>query len=1004
MPLSGKNIFATQRATVVAIAIVTVITALASVVFYRQNLAIIDARDWVNHSYEVKVHIQDLLARERDAISGARIYMYTNDQTFLANYNDAMRSAALSSPMEEKRPSIAEEMSFLRRATADNQDQQVVLDRVEEANRDIRDYLSAALAQYKAKPEHTLADLDPRPVRQHLDKLRSLLQQMTDKENELLAQRNHQDIKSIRRNNSLIFTCIGIFYILLVLSVWIYQRMSRMAQLALLRYTQQLKLSEEDLKVQQEELQTSKEAIEASNAELEEQNEQIRNQARELRQSQSLLEEKASELEQASRYKTEFLANMSHELRTPLNSLLILSRSLAANEEGNLTPDQAEEASIIYNDGIELLNLINDILDLSKVEAGKMTVLPDTVAVDGIVDRLRQTFAALAREKKIAFPITVADTIPGTLYTDTHRVEQILKNLLSNAFKFTQTGSVTLRVGPAKEALPQGTASFPDDVVAFSVIDTGIGIDTSRFDDIFQAFQQAEGSTDRQYGGTGLGLTIARKLAQVMGGDICVESEKGKGSIFTLVLPPRMADMPADMHSPAASPLSLSLALPPGNAKRDQHHSSPAENEAPALGRAALEAFIPDDRRIITNSDSVLLIVEDDKAFAAILMKIARQRGFKCVVAGSGRSALVLAEEMHISAIILDLKLPDIDGIQVLEQLKRDLQLRPIPVHIISAMESVDEALRRGAVGFLTKPAAQEGIEEVLGRLKSMLAPGMKRILVVEDGKQNQVAIRYLLEKHDTIIVLADTGADGLAKLNDGAYDCVILDLRLPDFSGFEWLERAERALTPLRLPPVIVYTAVDLNEDEVARLRRFTDSIIIKGTKSPERLLDEVSLFLHSVESSLTAQQRDMIRARHDPNRDFSERTILLVDDDMRNTFALSRELKKHGLSVVIADNGQMALDRLAADKSIELAIMDIMMPVMDGYATMRAIRQDPARAQMPIIALTARAMPQEQAKCIEAGANDYLTKPIDIDRLLTLLRVWLLWPGDAQPTKRRS
>ncbi len=513
--------------------------------------------------------------------------------------------------------------------------------------------------------------------------------------------------------------------------------------------------------------------------------------------------------------------------------------------------------------------------------------------------------------------------------------------------------------------------------IAFSVIDTGIGIETSRLKDIFEAFQQEDGSIDRHYGGTGLGLTIARKFAYLLGGEIHVASQKGKGSAFTLALPVELARQTTE----------------DAKVVQADFPAKTARTELKVMPRMSMAEFIADDRKNIGDKDKVLLIIEDDKNFATTLMKIARKRGYKCLAAGDGKTGLLLAMEEPVNAIILDLKLPDIDGMQVLDQLKHDLASRHIPVHIISGRsEGTDVvSLRKGAIGYLTKPVAKEGIESAFARIETLLEAEMKHILVVEDDKRNQVAIQNLLKKKDIHLTLAGTGAAALGYLQTNHFDCVILDLRLPDMSGFEWLERAEKESDDNGLPPVIVYTAKELTEEENRQLNRYTGSIIIKGAKSPERLLDEVTLFLHSVESTLSKDQREMIRMQHDPDKVLQARTVLLTDDDLRNTFALSKLLKKHGMNVVIADNGQMALEKLEEDKSIDLVIMDIMMPVMDGYQAMQEIRAQKAHQNLPIIALTARAMPEEQEKCMAAGANDYLTKPVDVERLLTLLRVWL-------------
>jgi CheY-like chemotaxis protein/signal transduction histidine kinase/HAMP domain-containing protein len=708
---------------------------------------------------------------------------------------------------------------------------------------------------------------------------------------------------------------------------------------------EELQRNEEELKTQQEELQVSNEEMEEKTRALEEQNTQIKQQSLALVESSRQMQEKAAELERANTYKSEFLANMSHELRTPLNSLLILANCLAANEEGNLTAEQVEEAQIIHNGGLELLELINDILDLSKVEAGKISLLPEDVRLDGVVKRLEKQFTPIARQSGVELVIRMQERLPVTLHTDAQRVEQILKNLLANAFKFTSAGSVTLQVHRA-----------PNGMVAFSVIDTGIGIDAEKFKDIFEAFQQEDGSIDRQYGGTGLGLTIARKFAHMLGGEIQIQSTKGTGSTFTLFLPVA--------HNAAIAP--------------------PAPAEEP-----------PEPSPPPADHDKTLLIIEDDVHFASTLAKIAGKRGYNCLTAPDGRSGLLMAAKHPVTAIVLDLKLPDIDGMQILEQLKQSLHTRHIPVHIVSGYDKKDNPLHKGAIGYLTKPLTQADIDTVFGKIETILQLKPRKLLVVEDDAGTQTAIHTLLKKNDIDITIASTGAIALAHVASAAYDCIILDLQLPDMTGFEWLAMLE-SHSPAA-PPVIVYTARELSEDEHRRLRSYTGSIVIKGAHASERLLDEVTLFLHSVESSLSPEQQDIIRMQHNPDQALQGRTLLLVDDDLRNTFALSKVLKKHGLTIIIADNGEMALEKLKSESAIELVIMDIMMPVMDGYQAIREIRARPEFQHLPVIALTARAMPEEQEKCMECGANDYLTKPVDLERLLTLMRVWLFRRGVA-------
>lgn len=734
--------------------------------------------------------------------------------------------------------------------------------------------------------------------------------------------------------------------------------------------TRNLQESQARLEQQQEELEASNEEMEEKAKALEEQNAKILKQTYELDENRRTIESKAKELELSNKYKSEFLANMSHELRTPLNSLLILARGLAANEDGNLTQEQVEEAQVIHNGGLELLSLINDILDLSKVEAGKLNIVLEDVEPGGIAKKMTRQFEPVAKETHLNFNVNVASDLPATIHTDSQRVEQILKNLLSNAFKFTQEGCVALDIRRDQNK-----------TIVFSVTDTGIGIDESKLKDIFEAFQQEDGSIDRHYGGTGLGLTIARKFARMLGGEIHVSSQKGRGSVFSLILP---------ITATEAEQLSRKDASLPA-------HVVPANDPEPVklkdMPRTFIREFIADDRKSITAKDKTLLVVEDDRTFAETLMRIARKRGYKCLAAGDGKSAMLLASELPVSAVILDLKLPDIDGLSVLDQLKHDLHTRHIPVHIITGRENPDALapLRKGAIGYLTKPVQVEDIDNVFEKIEDLLQSNDKNVLVIEDDKKSQAAILSLLKKKDMDITFATTGEMGLKQVGKKRFDCVVLDLRLPDMTGFDWLEAVEKQTDESNIPPVVVYTAQDLSEEENRRLNRYTGSIVIKGANSSDRLLDEVTLFLHSVESTLSKDQQAVIRMQHDPDKLLQGRTVLLVDDDLRNTFAMSKLLKKRGMNVIVADNGQMALERLREEKDIELVIMDIMMPIMDGYQAMREIRKQKALLDMPIIALTARAMPEEQEKCMEAGANDYLVKPVDIERLLTLIRVWL-------------
>ena len=1012
--------FLIRHATAIAIGTVTLLMLLAALMFWRQEEASTEAKGWLVHTYEVIGHTESLLSKLEDAETGQQAYLLTGSQEYLERYQDALRDApargaasvsqqhramepgadTLGTDTQKNDPvlgpgvvntslqrhrSIKQELTYIRSLTADNPVQQSNLDEMDDVTQKLLDYLASTIQARQNRDATTAAvPLDIHRGKELMDHARTMVRIMESEENHLLALRTEADEINTQHSKWMTFSGVALFYGAMVLSIALYQSSRARAAVQMLGYTQELEKSEEELKMQQEELKASNEEIEASNEELEEktkaleeQNAQIQQQSEELSESKRLIEEKANEVGRASKYKSEFLANMSHELRTPLNSLLILAKLLASNEEGNLTDEQVEEARVIHNGGLELLGLINDILDLSKVEAGKLTVTAEDVALDGIVGRLRQQFSPVSKEKGVEFPVSVSVDLPATLHTDAQRVEQILKNLLSNAFKFTEQGSVTLEVRrPDAKGELQRSSLDSKNAIAFSVIDTGIGIEPSKFKDIFEAFQQEDGSIDRHYGGTGLGLTIARKFAHMLGGEIHVASQKGQGSRFTLVLPVKFACAETE-ERPTASMDSM---------------SEGARTALKTMPKTWVAEFIADDRNNIGDKDKVLLIVEDDPAFAATLMKIARKRGYKCLAAGDGKTGLVLAAEQPVTAILLDLKLPDIDGMHVLDQLKHDLRTRHIPVHIVSGCEEGGAApLRKGAIGYLTKPVEKEAIDGALSKIEALLQSEVKQVLVIEDDENTQVAVQNLLRKKDIHITVAGQGTAALKLLEDTKFDCVILDLQLPDMTGFEWLERMEMVAGESWTPPVIIYTARELTEKENRQLSRYTGSIVIKGARSPERLLDEVTLFLHSVESTLSGDQKEILRMQHNPDKVLQGRTLLLVDDDLRNTFALSKLLKKHGMNILIADNGQMALERLKENQSIELIIMDIMMPVMDGYQAMREIRAQKTLKDVPIIALTARAMPEEQEKCMAAGANDYLTKPVDIERLLTLLRVLL-------------
>jgi CheY-like chemotaxis protein/CHASE3 domain sensor protein len=741
--------------------------------------------------------------------------------------------------------------------------------------------------------------------------------------------------------------------------------------------TNMLKRSEKKLKIQSEELQAINEEMEVKTSHLEIQKTDIEIQNKLIQISKQEIEIKANELELASRYKSEFLANMSHELRTPLNSLLILSKSLANNEEQNLTEDQIESAKVIYSGGLDLLALINDILDLSKVEAGKLDIQTEEIQLDSILLSVRNQFNHVAKEKGVQFILERADNLPESIRTDGQRAQQILKNLLSNAFKFTREGTITLRLERPEQSIKfHNKALTIEQSIALIVRDTGIGIPFNKQKAIFEAFQQADGSTSRRYGGTGLGLTISRELAKLLNGEIQLESREGEGSSFTLFLP---------INEIEQTSIDTSLAL------QEQSFETPERSRSEII---PVKVFIADDRDELEANGKekakVVLIIEDDRNFAKVLMELSRKKGFKCIVSGDGFSGMQLAKQYIPSAILLDLGLPDMNGLKVLDHIKYNNETRHIPVHIISGNEDSADSLKRGAIGFLAKPISSEDIDIVFARIDDSLSERIKQVLVVEDDVNNQKAIYQLLKHKKIVIHRVYTGKDALEQIQKLDYDCVILDLKLPDMTGFELLESLIE-IKDIQIPPIVINTGKELTQEEYKELNRFTESIVIKGVNSPERLLDEVSLFLHSVQKRLPHDQRQLIQMIHNSDETLKGRKILLVDDDLRNTFALSKILKQHGLEVIMADNGKLALDKLESEAGIELVIMDIMMPIMDGYEAMKHIRENPDHQTLPIIALTAKAMSGDREKCIEGGANDYMTKPVDTDNLLSLIRVWL-------------
>ncbi|HYP74843.1 MAG TPA: response regulator [Polyangiaceae bacterium] len=741
------------------------------------------------------------------------------------------------------------------------------------------------------------------------------------------------------------------------------------------RQSEELQTQQEELRVANEELQQQGDVLRSAHAQLEEGKEELETtnsnlalQRDALEKAQLTLAQKMTELERASRYKSEFLANMSHELRTPLNSSLILAKLLADNKQGNLNEEQVKFASTIYSAGNDLLALINDILDLSKIEAGKIELRAESATLTRLLEPVTRMFEPVAKQKGVSLSVSLPDP-QREIETDAQRVQQILKNLLSNAFKFTERGTVSLTV----EASERG--------YSFAVRDTGIGIAKNHHAAIFEAFQQADGTTNRRFGGTGLGLSISRDLAHMLGGELRVESELGQGSCFTLTLP--KAFQPS-RGSGDRSVAAVSAEIAPRGALLPE--PTPA---APSVEHREVPAF-PDDREHIDPQRRLLLIIEDDIRFAEILANLANELSFQFLVAHSAEEGVRLALQFLPAAILLDVNLPDRLGLTVLDRLKQNGSTRHIPVHVMSVEDYSRMALSMGAAGYLLKPVQRDDLVNVFTDLKERLTR-LRRLLIVEDDAVQRDAVKQLLSNEEIEIVAVATVAEARQQLAAGSFDCVVTDLSLPDASGYDLLESMAND-EAYAFPPVIVYTGRTLTADEEQRLRRFSSSIIVKGARSPERLLDEVSLFLHQVEATLPADRQRMLRQARDREAAFDGRKILIAEDDVRNIFALSSILEPKGAKLYIARNGREALQHLERTPDIDLVLMDIMMPEMDGLEAMRQIRKRAERFnKVPIIALTAKAMSDDRELCIKAGANDYVAKPLNVEILLSLVRVWL-------------
>lgn len=757
-----------------------------------------------------------------------------------------------------------------------------------------------------------------------------------------------------------------------------------------------LQSSEEELRQQQEELQQTNEELEERSRIQIKQNAELEVKNLELEQLKQSMQEKANQLSLTSKYKSEFLSNMSHELRTPLNSLLILSKVLTENSEGNLTEKQIEFAKTIYSAGSDLLVLIDDVLDISKIEAGAMSIDIADEAVKNICYDLIPSFDELAKQKGIELNVDINPQVPRFVKTDSRRLQQVLKNIISNALKFTMKGSITLKVDVSTEGWDRDNQVLnnADSVIAFHVIDTGIGIPDDKQRIIFEAFQQADGTTNRKFGGTGLGLAISREITRLLGGEIKLKSEVDKGSTFTILLPQEYAgarDKPMAPKEKSNGKTALSqIDFQP--AKQFLTATKPSDADQSVSGAHSTVTFsnVKDDRSEIEEGDKVLLVVHQDDKLTEQLMELAHNLDFKVLTANQGKSAFALVQKFKPDAIVLDVGLPDKDGWIFLDRVKRDSATRHIPVYVISDEDRQHQARRLGAVGYAHTPANRQGVVEIVNSLQSFVARGVRNLLIVEDNDTERKNLENLIEGQDVRITAVSNGKEAFEALTMQHFDCMVLDLGLPDMSGFDLLHKvqSDEKLADL---PVVVHTGRTLSSNEESELKRYTDAIVVKGAKSLDRLLDETTLFLHRVESNLPEQKRQVLERLHLKDPLLYGRKILIVDDDMRHIFAITSMLEQYDMRVIYAENGQQSIDILKKTPGVELVLMDVMMPGMDGYEAMKTIRKLDKCQDLPIIALTAKAMKGDREQCIAAGASDYLSKPVDIDQLLSLMRVWL-------------
>jgi CheY-like chemotaxis protein/signal transduction histidine kinase/CHASE3 domain sensor protein len=756
------------------------------------------------------------------------------------------------------------------------------------------------------------------------------------------------------------------------------------SEILLQQQQEELKVSNEELEQTNEELRQTTEEIEEKANLLTDQKREMEHANQELEQARATLESKARQLALTSKYKSEFLANMSHELRTPLNSLLILAKMLEENRENNLSDKQVQYAKTIHSSGGDLLDLINDILDLSKIESGTVDLQPDNMRFKDFSQFVQNTFHHVAETKKLDFQIQLDLQLPATMNTDVRRLQQVIKNLISNAFKFTEKGAVGLQVRPVRSGWDSQceTLNHAGGVIAFAVTDTGIGIPSDKQQLIFEAFQQADAGTALKFGGTGLGLSISREITRLLGGSLKVESELHQGSTFTLYLPvtlsePGVRNLLQQRTGPAAE---ARVTLPP---------YSGAEGRIMAAHHLT-DTTVEDDRANLKAGDLVLLIVEDDRNFASVLVDYARDKRFKAVVAHTAAHGILLASQIKPTAIMLDIRLPDNDGWMVLDWLKHDPKTRHIPVHIVTVDEERERSLRLGAVSFIQKPVSKAALDEALTQTIDFINRPVKKLLIVEDVSVQRQNLVDLIGNGDVVTTAVATGAEALAALANNHFDCIVLDLGLPDMSGTQLIEAIQKECG-LRAPPIIVYTSKELTREEETQLRRVSESIVIKDVRSPERLLDETALFLHRVQSKLPESKRRMIEQVHRTDSVLSQRKVLVVDDDVRNIFAITSALESYQMQVIYAENGQAGIDMLKSHPDVEIVLMDVMMPGMDGFEAISRIRQIDQFKKLPIISVTAKAMKDDREKCLQVGASDYITKPVDMDQLRSLLRVWL-------------